>query len=71
MNKLAVIIWTLALSIAVKTATAEELPGLRGDPAAIADAVAMVETMGGMTIWRDLEVVHFVHEWDIVNRPDR
>jgi len=71
MNKLAVIIWTLALSIAVKTATAEELPGLRGDPAAIADAVAMVETMGGMAIWRDLEVVHFVHEWDIVNRPDR
>jgi hypothetical protein len=31
----------------------------------------MVEAMGGMTIWRDLESVHFVHEWDIVNRPDR
>jgi len=44
--------------------------GLRGDPAAIADAEAMVETMGGMAIWRELESVHFVHEWDLANRPD-
>lgn len=40
------------------------------DPAAIADAEAMVEKMGGMVIWRTLESVHFVHEWDFVNRPD-
>jgi len=45
--------------------------GLRGDPAAIADARAMVDRMGGLAIWRDLESVHFVHEWDIYNRPDR
>ena len=31
----------------------------------------MVEAMGGLAIWRDLEKVHFVLEWDIVNRPDR
>lgn len=50
---------------------AQELSGLRGDPAAIADAKAMVETMGGQAVWADLESVHFVHEWDFVNRPDR
>ncbi len=44
--------------------------GLRGDPVAIADAQAMVETMGGATIWKTLASVHFVHEWDIINRPD-
>jgi hypothetical protein len=49
---------------------AEKPEGLRGDPAAIADAESMVETMGGMTIWRELQSVHFVHEWDIFNRPD-
>lgn len=37
--------------------------GVRGDLAAIADAEAMVETMGGMTIWAQLESLHFVHEW--------
>lgn len=31
----------------------------------------MVESMVGMTIWKDLAAVHFVHEWDIANRPDR
>jgi hypothetical protein len=70
-NRLAFIISTLALSLAVKTATADDVSGLRGDPAAIADAAAMVETMGGQAIWRNLETVHFVHEWDIANRPDR
>jgi len=49
---------------------AQEPGALRGDPAAIADARAMVETMGGAAIWRDLESVHFVHEWDVINRPD-
>ena len=71
MNKMAIFIAALALSIPVKTTTAEEVAGLRGDPAAIADAVAMVEAMGGTAIWRDLQAVHFVHEWDVVNRPDR
>jgi len=45
--------------------------GLRGEPAAIADARAMVETMGGAAIWRHLESLHFVHEWDIANRHER
>jgi hypothetical protein len=37
--------------------------GVRGEPEAIADAEAMVETMGGMEIWAQLKMVHFVHEW--------
>jgi hypothetical protein len=41
----------------------EENTGVRGDPEAIADAKAMVETMGGLEIWARLESVHFVHEW--------
>ena len=45
--------------------------GLRGDPAAIADAHEMVARMGGASIWGELESVHFVHEWDIVNRHER
>ena len=49
---------------------AQELTGLRGDSAAIADAEAMVAAMGGLAIWRELESVHFVHEWDIYNRTD-
>ena len=53
-----------------RTVQAQEPPGLRGDPAAIADAEAMVEAMGGMAIWRELQSVHFVHEWDIYNRFD-
>lgn len=49
---------------------AQASTGLRGDPAAIADAKAMVETLGGLAIWRELESLHFVHEWDIYDRPD-
>ena len=45
--------------------------GLRGDPAAIADARAMVERMGGNSIWKELESVHFVHEWDLADREER
>lgn len=52
-------------------APADEQAGLSGDPTAIEDAKAMVEAMGGPAIWRDVESVRFVHEWDIVNRPDR
>ncbi len=49
---------------------AQEPSGLRGDAAAIAHAEAMVAAMGGLAIWRELESVHFVHEWDIFNRAD-
>ena len=51
--------------------SADESAGLSGDIDAIADARAMVEAMGGLAIWRETEAVHFVHEWDVVNRPDR
>ena len=44
--------------------------GLAGDPAAIADAQAMVETMGGMALWAQLRSLHFVHEWYPWNRVD-
>ena len=44
-------------------AAQQEKKGLRGDPAAIAEAKAMVETMGGMIIWAQLKSVHFVHRW--------
>ena len=54
----------------VLTAQAQASGGLRGDPAAVAAAEAMVETMGGIAIWRELQSVHFVHEWDIASRPD-
>ncbi len=71
MHKLAIIISALALTIAAQTAVADEISSLRGDPEAVADASAMVEAMGGLAIWRNLETLHFVHEWDIVNRHDR
>jgi len=60
----------LVLSSPGEFAEAQEPTGLRGDPAAIADAEAMVGAMGGMAVWRELQSVHFVHEWDIYNRPD-
>jgi len=56
--------------VALPTA-ADEQPGIGGNQAAIEDARAMVETMGGIDIWGGVESVHFVHEWDIANRPDR
>ena len=42
--------------------------GLQGDPEAISDAIAMVETMGGVEVWQHVEHLYFVHEWDFVNR---
>jgi len=71
MHMLTRFVLLLVISLAAQTAIAEETSGLRGDPAAIADAEAMVEAMGGLAVWRDTESVHFVHEWDFVNRPDR
>ncbi len=41
----------------------EQKSGLRGDPAAIAQAEAMVETMGGMELWARMKSLHFVHRW--------
>lgn len=61
----------LAAAVALLFPMTEAAAELRGDPAAIADAKAMVETMGGAATWRELESVHFVHEWDIVNRAER
>ena len=43
---------------------------IRGDSEAIAEAEAMVETMGGMKIWAQLKNLHFVHEWYFWNRID-
>lgn len=65
--------YTLVLLVAAGTASAsdQDESGLGGDPAAIDDAHAMVESMGGRNVWKELESVHFVHEWDIVNRHDR
>ena len=71
MSRLARIILFCIAALPMLTLSAEEASGLRGDPAAIADARAMVETLGGLAIWRDTASVHFVHEWDIANRPDR
>jgi hypothetical protein len=48
----------------------QDARGLRGDSAAIADAEAMVEAMGGKAIWARLEGIHFVHEWHPWNRVD-
>lgn len=48
----------------------QEGSGLRGDPAAIADAEGMVDAMGGLAMWSELESLRFVHEWEIFDRPD-
>lgn len=49
----------------------EVTKGLRGDSVAIADAEAMVETMGGREVWSQLKSIHFVHEWFPSYRIDR
>ena len=71
LNILAAVAAVIAAAVVMPGAHAEEVSRMRGDTAAIADARAMVGTMGGVAVWRDLESVHFVHEWDIANRPDR
>ena len=48
----------------------ENKKGIRGEPEAITDAIAMVNTMGGMEIWAQLKYVHFVHVWHYWNRID-
>lgn len=71
MRKLAQVIFLCIAALPPLALSAEETTGLRGDPAAITEARAMVEAMGGLAVWRDTQSVHFVHEWDFVNRPDR
>ena len=61
----------LVLSLLAPAGSAANTGGVQGDPDAIADARAMVEAMGGVAIWAQLESLHFVHEWDFINRPDR
>lgn len=48
----------------------QDQKGLQGDPSAIADAKAMVETMGGSTIWSQIKSLHFVHQWYPCDRID-
>ena len=62
--------FAIALMLFGGIAQAQGGDGLKGDPAAIADARAMVETMGGLEIWAALNSVHFVHEWDLANRRE-
>lgn len=69
--KLRAIIAGVVACLLPAAAFAQDGASLRGDVDAIADAQAMVEAMGGAAIWRDTASVHFVHVWDIVNRPDR
>jgi hypothetical protein len=59
-----------AMATAEIQRTQDTARGLRGDSAAIAEAEAMVEAMGGKAIWARLESVHFVHEWYPWNRVD-
>ena len=44
--------------------------GMRGTPEALADAVAMVEAMGGVSIWSQMKCLHLVHQWYPWNRED-
>ncbi len=60
----------LAVTVAIGFSTVALAEGLRGDPAAIADARAMVEKMGGAAVWGPLESLHLVHEWYPYNRLD-
>ena len=61
----------MLLILGVDMARAQPATGLRGNPDAISDARAMVETMGGLDVWARLQSVHFVHDWDIATRADR
>jgi hypothetical protein len=60
----------LATLILASFATQASIAELRGDPAAIADAKAMVQTMGGAAIWAGLNSLVLVHEWSSSDRFD-
>lgn len=84
MNKRLVVLAVSLLMAAAAAATAarpvaatkemgfaqDDAKGIRGDSAAIAEAEAMVETMGGITIWTQLKSLHFVHQWYPWHRMD-
>lgn len=60
----------LVLSDATMAVAQNDLTGLRGDPAAIAEAQAMVDAMGEREIWSQVRSVHFVHRWFFRTRVD-
>lgn len=62
MKRILLLICVVCLFSAASAVTSED-KGVRGDPEAIAEAEAMVRSMGGMHIWAQLKSVHFVHEW--------
>jgi hypothetical protein len=65
--------WVLLVMITATvplTAAGQDSSGVRGERAAIMDAEAMVERMGGMAMWSQLESVHFVHDWASFSRLD-
>lgn len=68
--KKVLILLVLILFCSQFSLTEEQMTGVRGDPAAIAEAKAMVQTMGGITVWSRLKSVHFVHRWDPWYRVD-
>lgn len=68
--RLPVVLMTVGLWAAAPADAQDAARGLRGDSAAIAEAEAMVETMGGRQIWAQLRRVHFVHEWYPWQRVD-
>lgn len=61
--KLTMMLVGMIILISQSLPAGEKMSGVRGDSLAIAEAEAMVETMGGMEIWAELKSVHFVHEW--------
>lgn len=61
----------VSMLLVTQTAFAQETTkGIRGNSKAISDAQSMVETMGGIEIWKQIKSLHFVHEWYPVNRID-
>ncbi len=67
MNHFFLLIITLSCQL---TFPQKQTKGLRGDSEAIIEAKAMVETLGGIKIWKQLKSLHFVHEWHPANRVD-
>ncbi len=69
MKKIVIVLFAVSILPPISFAQ-DKMSGVRGDPEAIAEAEAMVETMGGMEIWAQLKSVHFVHEWSPYYRVD-
>lgn len=69
MKNVLIVLFLILLSWQLNFAQ-EKAKSIRGEAAAIAEAEAMVETLGGRVIWSQLKSVHFVHEWFFWNRVD-